>query len=165
MEPLKHPDLLHLRAAEGWLELGDPDEAKAELGQIKARWRVHPDVLEVKWHVYAKIKKWERCLDIANAIIRAVPERSSGWIHLSYSLHELKLTEDAYDNLVCMADHFEGEPVIAYNLACYSCRMGQRAESLNWLKQALQIGDARKIKSMALEDPDLEPLWNRIRDL
>jgi len=165
MEPLKHRNLFHLRAAEGWLELGDYREAKVELAQIASPLQIHPDVLEVKWQIYAKARNWERCIQIANALIRAVPERSSGWIHLSYALHETRMTEDAYENLLSMADHFSTEPIMAYNLACYACQLGYRQESMEWIRRAIELGDGRKIKSMALEDPDLEPLWSRIKRL
>jgi hypothetical protein len=33
-----------------------------------------------------------------------------------------------------------------------------------WLEKACALGDARKIKHMALQDPDLEPLWPDIRE-
>jgi uncharacterized protein HemY len=165
MEPLKHPDQFHLRAAEGWLELGDHREALTELNQIAPGSRIHPDVLEVKWQIYARAKKWERCIEIANALIRAVPERSSGWVHLSYALHETRMTEDAYDNLLSTADHFQHDPIVAYNLGCYACQMGRKAEAMDWIRRAMMAGGDRKIKAMALEDSDLEPLWKEIRKL
>jgi hypothetical protein len=34
-----------------------------------------------------------------------------------------------------------------------------------WLKRALVIGGRTKIKPMALEDPDLEPLWSEIKEM
>jgi hypothetical protein len=32
-----------------------------------------------------------------------------------------------------------------------------------WLDKACTLGDVRKIKHMALQDPDLEPLWPDLR--
>ena len=52
--PLEAPDSHHLRAAQGWLELGDWQSANAELENISPQVRVHPDVLEIRWHIYAK---------------------------------------------------------------------------------------------------------------
>lgn len=63
MNPLQHPDTLHLQAAQGWLELGNHTEANEELEQITADLRVHPDVLAVRWQIYACAKKWDACLD------------------------------------------------------------------------------------------------------
>ena len=44
---------MHLTAAQGWLELGNHEEAFEELEQIDAPLRGHPDVLEVRWGIYA----------------------------------------------------------------------------------------------------------------
>lgn len=46
MTPLEHPDVHHLRAAQGWLELGNHLEADKELERITPQLRAHPDVLD-----------------------------------------------------------------------------------------------------------------------
>ncbi len=81
IKPLEPPDSIHLRAAEGWLELGDQIEANEELEKITPQLRVHPDVLELRWQIYAKEKKWEACVDIARAVTKLAPERPGGWVH------------------------------------------------------------------------------------
>jgi hypothetical protein len=62
---LEPPDSIHLNASIGWLGLGNHLEANEELEQITPQMRVHPDVLEVRWQICAKEKKWEACVDIA----------------------------------------------------------------------------------------------------
>src|SRR5579862_4552316 len=83
---LSHSDLRHLEAAQGWLGLGDHIEANAELDEIAPALRAHPGVLEVRWQVYANVKNWEACRDIAAAVVKIAPERPQGWVHLAYSL-------------------------------------------------------------------------------
>ncbi len=46
-----------------------------------------------------------------------------------------------------------------YNLASYECKLGRLPEAKAWLEKAFQAGDSRVLKLMALDDPDLEPLW------
>ncbi|HZO84674.1 MAG TPA: hypothetical protein VFC26_05645, partial [Verrucomicrobiae bacterium] len=53
-------------------------------------------------------------------------------------------------------------PTIPYNLACYACQLGRINDSRQWLKRALSVG-GKKIRSLALEDPDLQPLWDEIK--
>jgi hypothetical protein len=65
MTNLQHPDTLHLQAARGWLELGNHLEANEELEKITASLRAHPEVLEVRWRIYAKAEKWEGAFEIA----------------------------------------------------------------------------------------------------
>jgi len=57
-----------LDAAKGWLELGDHIHANEDLEKITAKLRAHPDVLKVRWRVYAQAKKWNVCLLIAQTV-------------------------------------------------------------------------------------------------
>jgi len=165
MPPLQPPDTMHLLAAQGWFELGNHVEANEELERITPQNRAHPCVLEVRWAIYAAAKKWETALDIASALIQLMPDHSLGWIHRSFALHELNRTAEARDNLLPVLDKFPDEPTLRYNLACYECRLGHLEQAKDWLEKAFRIGDAWKMKSMALEDPDLEPLWKEIGNL
>ena len=65
IKPLSDADQRHLLAAQGWLELGSHLEADSELDNIESKYRVHPDVLEVRWGIYASQKNWGACVDIA----------------------------------------------------------------------------------------------------
>jgi predicted Zn-dependent protease len=162
MKPLSPPDSFHLQAAQGWLELGNHIEAEAELDNITASLRAHPDVLKVRWEIYAVAKKWEAALDIAAAIVQLDPDDPLGWVHRSYALHELKRTAEARDNLLRVAEKFPASPTIRYNLACYECQLGNLERAKDWLEKAFALGDAKKMKLAALDDPDLQPLWKEI---
>ena len=73
MNALEPPDVHHLRAACGWLLLGDDTEAAADLKRIDPQLHSHPDVLEVSWQIHAKAQLWNKCLDIASAIVEVDP--------------------------------------------------------------------------------------------
>ncbi len=60
---------------------------------------------------------------------------------------------------------FPKESLIPYNLACYECQAGNLKAAWNWLEKAFDAGDAKRFKLMALEDPDLEPLWVQIGEI
>ncbi|MDB6018136.1 MAG: hypothetical protein JWR19_2625 [Pedosphaera sp.] len=83
MNPLTPPNTHHLIAAQGWLELGNPVEANEELEKITPALRAHPNVLEIRWQIYAKTKKWEACVDLGNALVNATPDLPESWIHRS----------------------------------------------------------------------------------
>jgi hypothetical protein len=53
-------------------------EANAELEKIAPELRAHPDVLEVRWTIYANARNWEPCVDIADAIIKLAPDPRRG---------------------------------------------------------------------------------------
>ena len=151
-------DQRHLEAAEGWLQLGLHLEANDELEKITAQLRGHPDVLELRWLIYAKETKWEACVDVGAAIIKRAPERSDGWIHRSFALHELQRTQEAFDQLLPVAARFPKIWTIPYNLACYASRLHQFDVAGKWLKQALTV-DRKTVQQAAVEDEDLKPLW------
>ena len=168
MTPFDAPDIHHLRAAHGWHELGNDAEALAELEQITPAARSHPDVLEIRWHIYAKAKKWDDCRDIAAALLKEAPERAEAWLHLSYSVRRATGggIQAAYDVIYQAAKRFPKEPTIPYNLACYACQLGKPAIAKSFLKQAFRMAkDPKPIKAMALADPDLEPLWPEIAEI
>ena len=165
MQQLEPPDIHFLSASIGWLELGVYSEAEAELNRISAEQQSHPDVLEVRWVIVAQTKRWELALQIARALLKCAPQRSSGWLHQAYSLRRtaadgIKL---AWEALLPAYDKFPREATISYNLSCYACQMQKLEEARVWLRRALKIDDKTKIKEMALDDPDLRPLWEEIR--
>ena len=159
-------DLLRLipKNAKEWrdttfVELGNHLEANVELEKITPMLRAHPDVLELRWHICQGAEKWEACLDIAAAIIKLVPKRPDGWIHRSFALHELKRTQEAFDNLLPVADRFPKVWTVPYNLACYCSQLGHSEECEAWFKKALAI-DEHTVQRAAIDDPDLKPFWD-----
>lgn len=120
MKTLKPPDSHHLRAAHGWLELGNHAEANEELETIAPAKRTHSDVLEVRLLIYKKARKW---------------------VHRSFALHELKRTQEGFDRLLPVVDKFPPEWTIPYNLACYCAQLGRFEESATWFKKAILIDE------------------------
>jgi Flp pilus assembly protein TadD len=164
MKPIEPPDKHCLSAAIGWLELGNPGEAKAELAQISPAGQTHPDVMEVRWLVCAEQKAWTEALAVARALVEAAPDRATGWLHQAYALRRIPEgnVKRAWDALLPAAEKFLKEPTIPYNLACYACQMKELDTARQWLTRALAIGVREHMKSMALADPDLELLWEEI---
>ena len=159
---LKHPDPMHLEAAAGWIQLGDYDSANDELEKIRAEWRAHPDVLDLRWFIYSHHEQWDACLDIASAIVKMAPDRVWGWIHKAYALRRATGggIEKAKPVLLEAAKLFPDDGMIQYNLACYCAQLGQLGAAKEHLGKSDELGDAQKIKLIALDDDDLKPLWD-----
>jgi predicted Zn-dependent protease len=167
MHKLEPPDTHYLLAAIGWLELGNAAEAKAELAHVSPAHQDHPDVLELRWSILAEEKRWAEGLQVAQALLRRAPERSSGWLHQAYALRRVPdgSLQKAWAALLPAFDKFPKEAIIPFNLSCYACQMRQLGAARDWLKRAVVIGGKAKIKRMALKDSDLEALWAEIRAL
>jgi hypothetical protein len=77
MKALQPPDSLHLRAAEGWIGLGDYRAATEELDQITAANRTHPDVLQLRWFISAEAQTGRAAVgDARSAGASSRPSRS-----------------------------------------------------------------------------------------
>lgn len=162
---IEPPDSHHLNAAQGWLELNNPAEAEAELQRVSTELRSHPEVLGLRWQIFAKEHKWEKCVETAGRLIEVSPRLPHGWIHRSYALHELKQTREAVNALLPALPMFPRDWLIQYNLACYYCCLQQLDRSRQFLQQAMKFGDAKQIKQMALADADLKELWSEIANM
>jgi len=74
-------------------------------------------------------------------------------------LHELKRTQEAFDQLSPVAETFPQVWTIPYNLACYCAQLARLDECQQWFKKAMAI-DEHTVNRAAIYDPDLKPLWD-----
>jgi len=161
-------DLHRLKAAVGWLELENAAEALHELDAMAPGLQEHPDVLEARWLALARLQRWEAAAKVARSIIGVAPDRASGWLHHAYALRRAPNGGllAAFNALAPVATKFPSEPIIPYNLACYTCQMQRDAqETLGWIRRAMTAGDRKEILLMAMADPDLEPIRGEIAKL
>ena len=168
MQPLEPPNTHHLRAAIGWMELGNHVEAGEEIARIGPEFVEHPEVLDVRWAICAAGRSWDAALSVAEILVRVAPERSSGWVHRAYALRRVRHggLQLAWAALRPAFEKFPKEEVIPYNLACYAAQSGRLDSAWDWLHKAMEAaGDVKVIKERAMQDSDLQPLWDRIRQL
>jgi predicted Zn-dependent protease len=156
LEPL---DNHHLNSAEGWLALGDLTEAHDALKKMSLQCRFHPRVLLLRWEICAQQQMWEGARVIAQGMVTLVPDDPSGWINRSVALHALKRTPEAWESLLPAAEKFTENALVAYNLACYAAQLGWFETANEWLDKAMTLDSEKRLKFIAVKDPDLEPLW------
>jgi len=164
---LEPPDSFHLSAAVGWMELGNLAEAEAELESIAPEHRRHFAVLEARWLLCAEARDWQRGLEVAREMVEVAADRPEGWLHQAYAIRRAPGggLEQAWMILRSAAAVFPRNKLIPFNLACYACQMGRTAEAREWIEKAFETGGKKTMKAMALEDEDLRPLWDQIRNL
>jgi predicted Zn-dependent protease len=165
MNPLQPPDSHHLSATQGWLELGNWKEAVEEFKQLTPQARAHPDCMETVREIFTQAGRWEMAALTASEIVKLKPEKPSSWIAFAYATRRKQGGGlDAARKILTEAQSsFPKEPIILYNLACYECQLGNQAAAWAWFRKALATGPPGQIRSMALDDRDLEPLWPQIR--
>ena len=165
MKPLEPPDSHHLSAAAGWLGLSNGAEAAAELEKIAPQFSSHPDVLAIRCDIHLQAGNWDAAAEIAGTLTRLEPQEPGAWISLAYAIRRKTGggIPQARAILIQARKTFPQVTIIAYNLACYDCQLGDLNAARFWLEKACGLGDARNVKQMARQDPDLEPLWPEIR--
>jgi len=162
---LEPPDRHHLSAAIGWLGLGNWHEAKLELEKITPQNRNAPAVLLIAYDVNAAARDWGQAADIADRMLEIIRDEPGVWLSLAYAVRRKPGGSiDQARKILARADQkFPGEPMIAYNLSCYECQLGNLEQARDWLDKAMAHGDAKQMRALALKDADLEPLWQEIR--
>ncbi len=149
------------------MELGDLVEAKGELDRLPESLQNHPQVLEIHWGICAVKKDWTAALAVARKLLKVEPESVIGWVHQAFAVRRAPGggLQVAWDALFPAMEKFPEESLIPYNLACYACQLQQLDVARIMFKRALSLGDKGQFKKMALSDPDLEPLWEELRQL
>src|SRR5262245_36804224 len=168
LPPLEPPDTHHVRAAIGWLELKNHVEAGEEIARVAPALLHHPDVLEIRWAICAAGASWDAAVTVAESLVEVAPDRSSGWVHRAYALRRIKSggLQLAWAALRPAFEKFPKEDIIPYNLACYAAQFGRLDAAWEWLHKAMEAaGDVKVIKDRAMADADLQPIWDRIREL
>ena len=164
MKPLEPEDRRHVEAAQGWLELGNQVEANERLEKIAAANRAHPDVFQVRWNVYARVAKWDACLDIATALTATVPDRRFGWVHRGFSLRKLNRHSEALAVYGEAVERFGMNPTFALGLACCHARLGDLTAARRHLGLAMSLAEdemtQQRLNAKARQEPELEPLWH-----
>ena len=164
LEALNAQDYHHLRAAEGWLGLGDYLSANSELEEITAQARAHPAILQMRYAIYAKAERWEMAAGVAEAIAAMLPDKVDSWLNLAYATRRKKGggIPEAQRILLVAQVKFPHECLVPFNLACYCAQLRALDEATMWIQKAIAI-DTNQVQKLAVDDPDLKPLWDSMK--
>jgi tetratricopeptide (TPR) repeat protein len=155
--PLEKSGQQLVRSAHGYIELGMFEEANAELEEIDSFCRHLPEVLLARLAIYHGLKKWELLAVVAKKLVEWNPKEPGFFVELAYATRRAESIHAAHAILTRAAGLHPADATIEFNLACYEAQMGSLDRAKAHLKRATEI-DAR-FRLMALDDPDLEPIW------
>jgi len=158
--PLELADNRYLQAACGYLELEMYSEAAAELDKIDPVCLAVPEVLSVRLWVYAGLQDWGMMQSVAKRLRNQDPKTAQWAISAAYATRRAESIQAAKSILLEAVKSHPEEPMIRYNLACYECQLGNLSDAKEHLMHVTKLGV--KFRAMALDEPDLEPLWAEI---
>lgn len=155
--PTDQATIRHLTAADGYLMLGMVQEANDELEELAPAVKHSRGVLAVRARIYIAAGSWELLREVAGFLVNCWPEDAQHWIWLTYGTRRCHSLTEAEQVLLDALRMHATEPMIHFNLACYSAQLGRLDEARQRLERAISLGP--DLRLMALDDPDLEPLW------
>ena len=146
-----------LDAAHGFITLGMYQDAWDELENLPPEFRADDVVLALRIEIYQGLEQWESCRVLAESLAGRSPENPGWWLSWSFAIRREQSVGAARAVLRKAAAIHPDVALIAYNLACYACVLGETGEAKELLKRAFAMDEG--CRKMALDDPDLEPLW------
>jgi tetratricopeptide (TPR) repeat protein len=147
----------HLDTTLGYLALGMHQDAWDELESLPPELRADVGVIELRIEILQRLEKWESARVLAESLAKRCPENPHWWILWAYSLRREQSVEAAQRVLREARAIHPNVGMIAYNLACYACMLGDLEEARILLQIAFSLDPL--LRKTALDDPDLEPLW------
>lgn len=155
MNDLQRP----LEAALGFMSLGMHEDALEELETLSPELRSLDVVMEMRIEIYRGLGKWESARVIAESLAGKFPENPGWWLSWSFALRREQSVEAAQVVLLEASEIHPDVGMIAYNLACYACVLGDTDDACLLLKRAFLLDPT--LKSTAIDDPDLKQIYGR----
>lgn len=152
------PPEKHLSYALGYLQLGLLDEARDELAALPPDFLATPPALSVRLEIAMAAETWDEVLALAPELVGHDSAQERPWVAWAYALRERKRIAEAQEALLAGARLIKNpSPLVAYNLACYACLLGELPEARRLL--ATVFARDKSWRDVARDDPDLAPLF------
>ena len=149
-----------LQAAVGYLELGMLGEANDEIENLEPELKTSSPVLGVRLEIYRSAEKWSLMEVVARELWKRHPDEPDYWTNFAWAVRRSDSVVAARDILLEAVERFPGDAMTHFNLGCYACQLGDIEQAKTRVGKAIEL-DA-KFKLLALDDADLEPLWEEI---
>ena len=147
----------HLAYATGYIALELHAEAHAELAHLSPELLEEPAALAVRIELAMSERNWQEVVMRSGELVNHDATVERPWITWAYALRELRLIADAQETLTAGARLIDNpSPLVAYNLACYACLLGELDEARHLL--ASVYARDKKWREIARNDPDLAAL-------
>lgn len=143
--------------AAGYLALEMAGAAREELARMAPQDFHSLPTLELRVDASMALSDWITVVDEARDYAERRPREEKGWICWAYALRELQRIEEAQEVLL-RAEPLHGAAcaVLHYNLGCYACLLGDRAEARRRLEIAFRMSP--QLEEDSKSDPDLRAL-------
>jgi len=162
-------DGLHLKNAQGWMELGSAADALGELQGISAGAASSIDALRTRYTALASTAQWNCALLVSEVAVTMFPSAPEAWV---WRAHAIRASSDsaaqARDALARAGDLFPDDPIVLLNLALYECELQHSEKAADWLLKTRRAATAahtlRAVGQLVESDPRLRDLWRKAEE-
>ena len=158
--PLEETNQRRLRAAQGFLELGLPLDANAELEEIDVEVRHLPEVLAVRLDVYRVLGRWEHMQAVAKRLSIHDPDEPRWILSAADATRHVESVEAAMVILCNAADRQPSVAMFHYKLACLVAGKGDMSAAKLHIGRAFELN--KELRLQALDDEDLRAMWDSL---
>jgi len=152
-----------MQRADGYLDLKLWQRARDELQNLPEDWRSSLLYIQLLLRLAFGEEDWESAAKWADTLRKGDPEVPDYWVQFAYAARRVRDISAAREVLVEAKEKFPSEAVIPYNLACYACRSGDIPLARAYLGAAFRLEQG--YRDLALEDEDLESMWDEIEEI
>ena len=148
----------HLSYVLGYLQLELVEEAREELSALSAEILATPPALAVRLEVAMADNAWDEVIALAPELVGHDASQERPWVAWAYALREGDRVAEAQETLMAGERLIkEPSPLVAYNLACYACLLGDHKEARRLL--GIVFARDKSWRAVARDDADLAPLF------
>jgi len=142
----------------GYLNLEMVEEAQGELGAISPGLMASEEFLGLMATICLKSGNWEHLRTVSIILVSKWPGECMHWIWLGTATRHCLSIAEAERVLQRALQTLPSEPLVHFNLACYAAQTGDLKLARERLARAINLDLTLRLK--ALDEPDLEPLWD-----
>lgn len=143
-------------AADGYLDLKLCRFAREELDGVAEEFRDSALWLAVRRRLAAETADWAEAVRVGARLCEKEPGEPGHWVMYAFATRRAESLEQARLILADARTRFPREAILAYNLACYECRLTRLDSARSLLRETFQLDPA--FRDIALRDADLSEL-------
>jgi len=142
--------------AEGYLELGLPENALRALARLGEPGELDPHALYLRGEALRMLKRYNEAIPALQQVGMAMAKNIHVWIALGWCYKRIDRIDRAIEALETALTAEPEEPLVLYNLACYWSLAGDKSQALEYLSRALSIDVA--YRELIEDEPDFDPI-------
>ena len=142
--------------AEGYLELGMPQQALDVLGRVGEAGDIDARTLYLQGEALRSLGRCADALTVLRRVAEKEPESIHVWLAIGWCYKRTGHLELAIEALEAALAADPEEALIHYNLACYWCLAGGKRQTLMYLEQALILDSS--YRSMIEGESDFDAM-------